>query len=62
MSVEMLKQKQAGKPIRKDAARAPAPRGGNVIDLLKRSVEMEAKRPKAKAPSSRSKTRTKERA
>ena len=30
----MLKQKQAGKTIRKDAARAPAPRGGNVMDLL----------------------------
>jgi DNA end-binding protein Ku len=51
--VEMLKQKQAGKPIRKETARAPAPRGGNVIELLKRSLQMEAKRPKAKAPSPR---------
>jgi DNA end-binding protein Ku len=60
--VDMLKQKQAGKPIRKDAARAPAPRGGNVIDLLKRSVEMEAKKPKVKASTSRTKTRAKQRA
>ena len=37
----MLKQKQAGKPIRKDAPRTQAPKGGNVIDLLKRSLEME---------------------
>jgi DNA end-binding protein Ku len=60
--VDMLKQKQAGKPIRKDAARAPAPRGGNVIDLLKRSVEMEVKKPKVKASTSRTKTRAKQRA
>jgi DNA end-binding protein Ku len=60
--VEMLKEKQAGKTIRKEAARAPAPRGGNVIDLLKRSIEMETKKPRTKAPASRTKTRAKQRA
>ena len=60
--VEMLKEKQAGKTIRKEAARAPAPRDGNVIDLLKRSIEMETKKPRAKAPASRTKTRAKQRA
>ena len=59
--VEMLKQKQAGRPIRKEAARTPALKGGNVIDLLRRSIEMETKKPKAKAPS-KTKTRTKQRA
>jgi DNA end-binding protein Ku len=37
--VEMLKQKQAGKPVRKEAGRRTTPRVGNVIDLLKRSLE-----------------------
>jgi DNA end-binding protein Ku len=60
--VEMLKQKQAGKPIRKEAARAQAPKGGNVIDLLKRSLEMEGKKPKAKASLPRPKTRAKQKA
>jgi DNA end-binding protein Ku len=41
--VEMLKKKQAGKAVSKVAARAPARTGGNVIDLLKRSLEMEKK-------------------
>ena len=59
--VEMLKQKQAGRPIRKEAARTPAQKGGNVIDLLRRSIEMETKKPNAKAPS-KTKTRTKQRA
>ena len=59
--VEMLKQKQAGRPIRKEAARTPALKGGNVIDLLRRSIEMETKKPNAKAPS-KTKTRTKQRA
>jgi DNA end-binding protein Ku len=60
--VEMLKQKQAGKPIRKETTRTQAPKGGNVIDLLKRSLEMESKKPKAKASPSRTKARAKERA
>ena len=60
--VEMLKEKQAGKTIRKEAARPPAPRGGNVIDLLKRSIEMETKKPRTKAPASRTRTRAKQRA
>jgi DNA end-binding protein Ku len=59
--VEMLKQKQAGKSIRKETTRTQSPKGGNVIDLLKRSLEMESK-PKAKASPSRTKTRAKERA
>ncbi len=41
--VEMLKKKQAGKAVSKVAARAPARTTGNVIDLLKRSLEMEKK-------------------
>ena len=60
--VEMLKEKQSGKTIRKETARAPDPRGGNVIDLLKRSIEMETKKPRTKAPASRTKTRAKQRA
>jgi DNA end-binding protein Ku len=60
--VEMLKEKQAGRPIRKEAARAPAPQGGNVVELLKRSLQMEAKRPKAKTSYHRTKTRVKQRA
>ena len=40
----------------------PSPEGGNVIDLLKRSLEMESKKPKAKASPSRTKARAKERA
>jgi DNA end-binding protein Ku len=59
--VEMLKQKQAGKPVRKEVARTPAPRGGNVIDLLKRSLEIETKKPKPKA-APKTKTRAKQRA
>jgi DNA end-binding protein Ku len=43
--VEMLRQKQAGAVVRKGPAKAPAAKtGGNVIDLLKRSLEMEKKR------------------
>jgi DNA end-binding protein Ku len=60
--VEMLKQKQAGKPIRKEAAPTAAPKGGNVIDLLKRSLQMETNKPKAKVSPSRTKTRAKQRA
>ena len=50
--VELIKQKQAGKPISKKAAKAPAAQTGNIIDLLKRSMELEDKRgKKVKAPS-----------
>jgi DNA end-binding protein Ku len=39
--VEMLKKKQAGVAVRKDKPRAPAPQqSANVIDLLKRSLEL----------------------
>ena len=49
--VELIKRKQAGMPARKEAPRAAAPRTGtNIIDLLRRSLEMEGKRPKVKAP------------
>lgn len=51
--VELLKQKQAGKAIPKAAKRAPSQAPvSNVIDLLKRSIEMEGKGgKKTKAPS-----------
>jgi DNA end-binding protein Ku len=50
--VDLLKQKQAGKVMPKTAARAPARAEGNIIDLLKRSMELEGKKgKKAKAPS-----------
>lgn len=43
--VELIKKKQARLPVKKDAPRAAAPkRGANIIDLLKRSLEMEGKR------------------
>jgi DNA end-binding protein Ku len=50
--VELIKKKQAGTPVKKEASRAAAPKSGsNIIDLLKRSIEMEGKRgPKVKAP------------
>lgn len=50
--VEMLKQKQAGKAIPKTAPKAAAAQAGNVIDLLKRSLELSQKSSKkAKSPS-----------
>jgi DNA end-binding protein Ku len=45
--VEMLKQKQSGKQVSKKAAKASAPRAGNIIDLLRRSAEVSSKRTKA---------------
>ena len=49
--VELIKKKQAGMPVKKEAPSAAVPRSGtNIIDLLRRSVEMEGKRPKVKAP------------
>ena len=44
--VDLLKQKQADKVIPKQS-RTAAPQAGNVIDLLKRSLEMEGKKVKA---------------
>src|SRR4029078_11308481 len=46
--VELLKQKQAGKPISRKAADAPRRMEGNIIDLLKKSMELEDKRGKGK--------------
>jgi len=60
--VELLKQKQAGKPIRKNAAPPSAPRAGNVIDLLRRSVEMEKKKPTPRLSASKPKQRVRQRA
>ena len=48
--VEMLKQKQAGKTVSKTAPKAAAAQTGNVIDLLRRSLEL-SKGGKTKAPS-----------
>jgi DNA end-binding protein Ku len=50
--VELLKQKQAGKPITRNAADEPRRVEGNIIDLLKKSMELEEKRGKGrtKAP------------
>jgi DNA end-binding protein Ku len=50
--VEMLKQKQGGKVVSKSAPKAAAAQTGNIIDLLKRSMEIEEKKgKKTKAPS-----------
>jgi DNA end-binding protein Ku len=50
--IELIKEKQAGKVISKAPARAVARPQGNVIDLLKRSLEIEGQRSKkTKAPS-----------
>ena len=47
--VEMLKKKQAGVVVSKEAPRAKVQQGGNVIDLLKRSLEMAGK-PSRRSP------------
>jgi DNA end-binding protein Ku len=49
--VDLLKKKQAGVKITKRTPRLAAKQTGNVIDLLKRSLELEQKGKKAKAPS-----------
>ena len=50
--VELLKEKQAGKTVNKVAPRMAPKQTGNVIDLLKRSLEIEQKASrKSKAPS-----------
>ena len=48
--VEMLRNKQAGKAISKTGTKAPGKPVGNVIDLLKRSLEMEKRSGKTKSP------------
>jgi DNA end-binding protein Ku len=48
--VDLLKQKQAGQVIKHKAAAAPARPGGNVIDLLKKSLELSTKSGRTKAP------------
>jgi non-homologous end joining protein Ku len=49
--LDLIKQKEAGKPITKSATKAPTAQTGNIIDLLKRSMELEDKRgKKMKAP------------
>lgn len=49
--VDMLKKKQAGAVVKKGAPKVPSRQPGNVIDLLKRSLEMEKKGGKTKSPS-----------
>jgi DNA end-binding protein Ku len=49
--VDLLKQKQNGKTLTKTASKAPARPEGNVIDLLKRSLELTKGGKKTKAPS-----------
>ena len=49
--VELLRQKQSGKAVSKTAARGPAKQVGNVIDLLKKSLELSKKQGKSKSPS-----------
>ena len=44
--VELLKQKQSGKAVSKTARRSSAKQVGNVIDLLKKSLELSKKQGK----------------
>jgi DNA end-binding protein Ku len=48
--VELLKTKQAGLPAKKPKPAMPRPSGANIFDLLRRSVNLEAKSKKTKAP------------
>ena len=48
--VELLKKKQAGVPPKKQATSAPRPSGTNIFDLLRRSIELENKPKRTKAP------------
>jgi DNA end-binding protein Ku len=48
--VELIKKKQAGKTTTKPKAAAPAKSSGNVIDLLKKSLELSKKGGRTKAP------------
>jgi hypothetical protein len=47
----MLKQKQSGKTVSKIAPKVAAAQTGNVIDLLKRSLELSRKDSNVKSPS-----------
>jgi DNA end-binding protein Ku len=47
--VDLIKQKQAGKLVKHKAA-APAKAAGNVIDLLKKSLELSRKSARTKSP------------
>ena len=49
--VELLRQKQSGKVLGKPAAKGPTKSVGNVIDLLKKSLELSTKQGKTKSPS-----------
>ena len=49
--VDLLKQKQSGKSVSKTAAKGPTKQVGNVIDLLKKSLELFKKQGKTKSPS-----------
>jgi DNA end-binding protein Ku len=49
--VDLLKQKQAGKPVSKSAPRTASKPVGNVVDLLKKSLELSKKQNKIKSPS-----------
>jgi len=49
--VEMLKQRQAGKTVSKAAPKVAAVQTGNVIDLLRRSLELSKSNKKTKSPS-----------
>jgi DNA end-binding protein Ku len=48
--VELLKTKQAGLPAKRASPATPRPSGVNIIDLLRRSVEVETRSKKTKAP------------
>ena len=49
--VEMLRKKQSGQALGKAVPKSAAKPVGNVIDLLKRSLELSKKQPKVKSPS-----------
>ena len=49
--VELLRQKQSGKAVSKRRCKRPRKQVGNVIDLLKKSLELSKKQSKSKSPS-----------
>ncbi len=49
-ALELLKTKQAGLPQKKHEPTMPRQTGANIFDLLGRSVELESKSKKTKAP------------
>jgi len=57
----IVKQKQAGKQVSKKASKAAVVRGGNIIDMLRKSAELSGKK-KAKAPPLQPKLKAKARA